>query len=160
MAISKTLDVNGARVTTSFDDPEMPLLYLLRNNLGLHGPRFGCGLAQCGACTVHIDGRATRSCVTPVSSFSDNNKIVTLEGLGTAEKPHPVQRAFIEEQAVQCGYCINGMIMQSAAFLVTNPRPNDADIKNALAANLCRCGTHARIVRAVKRAADLVQGRQ
>jgi nicotinate dehydrogenase subunit A len=160
MAISKTLDVNGARITTSFDDPEMPLLYLLRDNLGLHGPRFGCGLAQCGACTVHIDGQATRSCVTPMSSISDNNKIVTLEGLGTPEKPHPVQRAFIEEQAVQCGYCINGMIMQSAAFLVTNPRPTDGDIKNALAANLCRCGTHARIVRAVKRAADLVQGRQ
>jgi nicotinate dehydrogenase subunit A len=124
MAISKTLDVNGARITTSFDDPDMPLLYLLRDNLGVHGPRFGCGLAQCGACTVHIDGRAARSCVTAVSSISDNNKIVTLEGLGTPEKPHPVQRAFIEEQAVQCGYCINGMIMQSAAFLVTNPRPS------------------------------------
>jgi nicotinate dehydrogenase subunit A len=160
MAISKIVDVNGARISTSFDDPDMPLLYLLRNNLGLHGPRFGCGLAQCGACTVHIDGKAARSCVTPVSSITDNNKIVTLEGLGTPEKPHPVQRAFIEEQAVQCGYCINGMIMQSAAFLVTNPRPSDTDIKNALAANLCRCGTHARIVRAVKRAADLVQGRQ
>jgi len=160
MAISKTLDVNGARITTSLDDPDMPLLYLLRDNLGLHGPRFGCGLAQCGACTVHIDGKAARSCVTLVSSISDNKKIVTLEGLGTPEKPHPVQRAFIEEQVVQCGYCINGMIMQSAACLVTNPRPSDADIKNALAANLCRCGTHARIVRAVKRAADLVQGRQ
>ena len=160
MAISKTLDINGARITTSFDDPDMPLLYLLRDNLGLHGPRFGCGLAQCGACTVHIDGKAARSCVTAVSSISDNNKIVTLEGLGTPEKPHPVQRAFIEEQAVQCGYCINGMIMQSAAFLVTNPRPREVDIKNALAANLCRCGTHARIVRAVKRAADLVQGKQ
>jgi nicotinate dehydrogenase subunit A len=160
MAISKTLDVNGARITTSFDDPDMPLLYLLRDNLGLHGPRFGCGLAQCGACTVHIDGKAARSCVTSVSSISDNNKIVTLEGLGTPEKPHPVQLAFIEEQAVQCGYCINGMIMQSAVFLITNPRPSDADIKNALASNLCRCGTHARIVRAVKRAADLVQGRQ
>lgn len=160
MAISKTLDINGARITTSLDDPDMPLLYLLRDNLGLHGPRFGCGLSQCGACTVHIDGKAVRSCVRPVSSIDDNNKIVTLEGLGTPEKPHPVQRAFIEEQAVQCGYCINGMIMQSAAFLATNPRPSEADIKNALAANLCRCGTHARIVRAVKRAADLVQGRQ
>ena len=160
MAISKTLDINGARITTSFDDPDMPLLYLLRDNLGLHGPRFGCGLAQCGACTVHIDGKAARSCVTTLSSIGDNNKIVTLEGLGTPEKPHPVQRAFIEEQAVQCGYCINGMIMQSAAFLGSNPRPSDADIKYALAANLCRCGTHARIVRAVKRAADLVQGRQ
>jgi nicotinate dehydrogenase subunit A len=109
----------------------------------------------------HDNGeRATPLYVSSVSSISDNNKIVTLEGLGTPEKPHPVQRAFIEEQAVQCGYCINGMIMQSAAFLVTNPRPSDADIKKALAANLCRCGTHARIVRAVQRAADLVQGRQ
>jgi nicotinate dehydrogenase subunit A len=159
MAISKSLNVNSERITTTVDDPEMPLLYVLRNNLGLHGPRFGCGLAQCGACTVHIDGKAVRSCVTAVSSITDTNKIVTLEGLGTPENLHPVQRAFIEEQAVQCGYCINGMIMEAAAFLATNQKPSVADIKNALAGNLCRCGTHARIVRAVKHAADMAQGR-
>ncbi|MGA8654349.1 MAG: (2Fe-2S)-binding protein [Xanthobacteraceae bacterium] len=160
MAISKTLNVNGERITTAVDDPDMPLLYLLRGNLGLHGPRFGCGLAQCGACTVHVDGKAVRSCVLPLSSVDDGNKVVTLEGLGTPEKPHPVQRAFIQEQASQCGYCINGMIIEAAALLATNPKPSESDIKNALAANLCRCGTHVRIVRAVKRAADLVQGRQ
>jgi len=160
MAISKTVNVNGERITTAVDDPEMPLLYLLRGNLGLHGPRFGCGLAQCGACTVHVDGKAVRSCVTPLSSISEDNKVVTLEGLGTPENLHPLQRAFIQEQAAQCGYCINGMIMEAAAFLTTHPKPSEADVKNALAANLCRCGTHVRIVRAVKRAADVVQGRQ
>jgi nicotinate dehydrogenase subunit A len=160
MAISKTVNVNGERITTAIDDPEMPLLYLLRGNLGLHGPRFGCGLAQCGACTVHVDGKAVRSCVTPLSSIGEDNKVVTLEGLGTLENLHPLQRAFIQEQAAQCGYCINGMIMEAAAFLTTNPKPSEADIKTALAANLCRCGTHVRIVRAVKRAADVVQGRQ
>jgi nicotinate dehydrogenase subunit A len=159
MAISKSLNVNSERVTTTVDDPDMPLLYLLRDDLGLRGPRFGCGLAQCGACTVHIDGKAVRSCVTPISSLNHSNRIVTLEGLGTPDNPHPVQRAFIEEQAVQCGYCINGMIMESAAFLAANKTPSEADIKNALAANLCRCGTHARIIRAVKRAAELGQGR-
>ena len=153
MAISKTLNVNGERITTAVDDPDMPLLYLLRGNLGLHGPRYGCGLAQCGACTVHVDGKAVRSCVLPLSSVDDGNKVVTLEGLGTPEKPHPVQRAFIQEQASQCGYCINGMIMEAAALLATNPKPSESDIKNALAANLCRCGTYVRIVRAVKRAA-------
>jgi nicotinate dehydrogenase subunit A len=159
MAISKSLNVNSERVTTTVDDPDMPLLYLLRDDLGLRGPRFGCGLAQCGACTVHIDGKAVRSCVTPISSLNHSNRIVTLEGLGTPDNAHPVQRAFIEEQAVQCGYCINGMIMESAAFLAANKTPSEADIKNALAANLCRCGTHARIIRAVKRAAELGQGR-
>jgi nicotinate dehydrogenase subunit A len=152
MATQKRLNVNGKRVTVAIDDPEMPLLYALRDNLALHGPRFGCGLSQCGACTVHIDGKAERSCVTPLSSLSDKQKIVTLEGLGTTAKPHPVQRAFIEEQAAQCGYCINGMIMESAAFLAKNKKPSEAEIKQALANNLCRCGTHARIVRAVKRA--------
>ena len=154
MAISKKLNVNGKRVTITIDDPDMPLLYALRDNLALHGPRFGCGLAQCGACTVHVDGKAVRSCVTKLSTLSDKEKVVTLEGLGTAKKPHPVQRAFIEEQAAQCGYCINGMIMESAAFLAKNKNPSEADIKNALAKNLCRCGTHARIVRAVKRASS------
>jgi nicotinate dehydrogenase subunit A len=159
MAISKTLNVNSEQIATNLDDPDTPLLYVLRDNLGLHGPRFGCGLAQCGACTVHIDGKAVRSCVMPVSSVSDDNKIVTLEGLSAPENLHPLQRAFIEEQAVQCGYCINGMIMEAAAFLAGNRKPSEADIKNALAGNLCRCGTHARIVRAVKRAADMASRR-
>jgi nicotinate dehydrogenase subunit A len=139
-------------VSISYDDPQMPLLYALRDNLGLHGPRFGCGLGQCGACTVHIDGTAVRSCVTPIDTVTDKQKVVTLEGLGSPQKPHFVQKAFIDEQAAQCGYCINGMIMESAAFLAKNKKPSEADIKNALANNLCRCGTHARIVRAVKRA--------
>ena len=151
---NKSLNVNGRQVSIAFDDPEMPLLYALRDTLALKGPRFGCGLAQCGACTVHVDGNAVRSCVTPLSSIQAAQQVVTLEGLGTAEKPHPVQRAFIEEQAVQCGYCINGMIMESAAFLARNRKPSDAQIKQALANNLCRCGTHARIVRAVKRASE------
>jgi len=159
MAMSKTLNVNGGRITAMIDDPEMPLLYLLRDNLGLHGPRFGCGLAQCGACTVHIDGKAVRSCATAVSSITDANKVVTLEGLGTPDNLHPLQRAFIAEQALQCGYCINGMIMEAAAFLAKNQKPSAADIKNALAGNLCRCGSHARIVRAVQRAAEMGQGR-
>jgi len=152
MTLSKSLTVNGKKVSIRIDDPDMPLLYALRDNLELHGPRFGCGLAQCGACTVHVDGEAVRSCVTPLSSITDKQKIVTLEGLGTPEKPHPVQRAFIEEQAVQCGYCINGMIMESAAFLAKNKKPSEAQIKEALSNNLCRCGTHSRIVKAVKRA--------
>jgi nicotinate dehydrogenase subunit A len=149
---TKSLTVNGKRVSINYDDPQMPLLYVLRDNLGLHGPRFGCGLGQCGACTVHIDGTAVRSCVTPLSTVADKQKVVTLEGLGSPQKPHPVQKAFIDEQAAQCGYCINGMIMQSAAFLAKNKKPSESDIKEALASNLCRCGTHARIVRAVKRA--------
>jgi nicotinate dehydrogenase subunit A len=124
---------------------------VLRDHLGLHGPRFGCGLGQCGACTVHIDGNAVRSCVMPLSAV--RGKVVTLEGLGTEARPHPLQRAFIEEQAVQCGYCINGMIMQSAALLQRTPKPTDDQIRQELAANLCRCGTHLRILRAVKRAA-------
>jgi nicotinate dehydrogenase subunit A len=152
MAKTKSLTVNGKRVSINYEDPEMPLLYVLRDNLGLHGPRFGCGLGQCGACTVHIDSKAVRSCVTALSSLDAKAKVVTLEGLGSPEKPHPVQKAFIDEQAAQCGYCINGMIMQSAAFLATNKKPSDDEIKAALADNLCRCGTHARIVRAVKRA--------
>jgi nicotinate dehydrogenase subunit A len=149
---TKSLNVNGKRVSITIDDPDMPLLYALRDNLALKGPRFGCGLAQCGACTVHVDGTAVRSCVMPLSSIKPGQKVVTLEGLGTPQKPHPVQRAFIEEQAVQCGYCINGMIMESAAFLAKNRKPTETQIKQALANNLCRCGTHARIVRAVKRA--------
>ena len=125
MAISKTLNVNSELITATVDDPDVPLLYVLRDNLGLHGPRFGCGLAQCGACTVHVDGKAVRSCVMPLSSLGDGDKIVTLEGLGTLENLHPLQRAFIEEQAVQCGYCINGMIMEAAAFLTGNRNPSE-----------------------------------
>src|SRR5690349_11402820 len=147
-----TLHVNGRDQAVSLGDPDTPLLYVLRDNLRLHGPRFGCGLGQCGSCTVHLDGEAVRSCVTPVSAVKDR-KVVTLEGLGTVEQPHPVQKAFIEEQAAQCGYCINGMIMQSAAFLAKKKNPSETEIREALAQNLCRCGTHIRILRAVKRAA-------
>ena len=153
MAKPIALVVNGKSVKVSVDDPEMPLLYALRNDLGLHGPRFGCGLGQCGACTVLIDGKATRSCVTPIEKVA-GKKITTLEGLGTPAKPHRLQAAFIEAQAVQCGYCINGMIMQAAALLESNPKPTEADIRKALAENLCRCGTHVRIVAAVKRASE------
>jgi nicotinate dehydrogenase subunit A len=150
-AQSISLSVNGKTVRLTIEDPAMPLLYALRNDLGLHGPRFGCGLGQCGACTVHLDGAAIRSCVMPAVAAAGRT-VVTLEGLGTPEKPHPLQQAFIDEQAVQCGYCINGMIMQSAAFMSANKHPTEEQIKQALAYNLCRCGTHLRIVRAVKRA--------
>jgi nicotinate dehydrogenase subunit A len=146
------LNVNGKSVSVFVDDPDVPLLYVLRDNLGLHGPRFGCGLGQCGACTVHIDGVAVRSCVMPLSAV--RGKVITLEGLGSEARPHPLQRAFIEEQAVQCGYCINGMIMQSAALLTRTPKPTEKQIRQELAANLCRCGTHLRILRAVMRAAE------
>ena len=146
-----TLIVNGKTTDVEVDDPSMPLLYALRDGLALRGPRFGCGLAQCGACTVHIDGQAMRSCVYPVSSVG-KAKVTTLEGLGSSEHPHPLQQAFIDEQAVQCGYCINGMIMQAKALLDANPHPTEDEIKDALAGNLCRCGTHVRIVRAVQRA--------
>jgi nicotinate dehydrogenase subunit A len=146
-----TLNVNGAdrRIMIA---PDTPLLYVLRDNLGLHGPKFGCGLGECGACTVIVNGAATRSCLYPAAA-AKGAKVVTLEGLGTVAKPHPVQKAFIEEQAAQCGYCINGMIMVAAAFLDGKPHPSRADIIAALDANLCRCGTHMRIVRAVERAA-------
>ena len=147
------LIVNGKEVSVEAE-PSTPLLWVLRDHLDLTGTKYGCGMAQCGACTIHLDGEAVRSCVTPLSRITDKQKVVTLEGLGTVKKPHPVQRAFIEEQAAQCGYCINGMIMESAALLAKNKRPSEADIKKALANNLCRCGTHARIVRAVKRAAS------
>jgi len=155
MAVRRTLNVNGRSRTITVDDPEMPLLYALRDNLGLNGPLFGCGLAQCGACTVHVDGQPVRSCVHPLSNVSPGQQVVTIEGLGQRGRLHPVQRAFIEEQAVQCGYCINGMVMQSAALLARNRNPSDAQIKEALANNICRCGTHPRIVRAVKRAAGM-----
>ena len=151
MPQSYALRVNGATKNVSVE-PDTPLLYILRNDLELSGPRFGCGLAQCGACTVVVDGRTLRSCSTPVSAV-DGKGITTLEGLGSRERLHPLQKAFLEEQAAQCGYCTNGMIMSAKAFLDKNPKPTEAQIKKALAANLCRCGTHNRIVRAVQRAA-------
>jgi nicotinate dehydrogenase subunit A len=146
-----TLRVNGKRHTVAVD-PDTPLLYALRNKLGLTGPKFGCGLAQCGACTVTLDGRAIRSCVTPVSTVR-GKAVVTIEGLGDEHHPDRLQQAFIAEQAAQCGYCIPGMIMSAHALLASNPHPSDADIRSALEGNLCRCGTHLRILRAVKRAA-------
>lgn len=143
--------VNGTRRSVDVRDPEQPLLYALRNTIGLTGPKFGCGLGQCGACTVLLDKTPLRSCITPLSAVAGKS-ITTIEGLGTPEKPHPVQAAFIAEQAAQCGYCANGMVMTSAALLASNPKPSETEIKDALSANLCRCGTHVRIVRAVMRA--------
>jgi nicotinate dehydrogenase subunit A len=145
-----SLKVNGKTQVVDVD-PETPLLYVLRNDLQLNGPKFGCGLAQCGACTVILNGNAIRSCVTLVSAIQ-NQPVTTLEGLGSTKKMHKIQQAFVDEQAVQCGYCINGMIMTSKALLDKNPKPTDDQIKEALAGNLCRCGTHIRILRAVKRA--------
>jgi nicotinate dehydrogenase subunit A len=145
-----SLKVNGKTQVVD-TDPETPLLYVLRDDLKLNGAKFGCGLAQCGACTVIMDGNAIRSCVTPVKAAS-NHSVTTLEGLGSTKKLHPIQKAFIDEQALQCGYCINGMIMTAKALLDKNPKPTDNQIKEALAGNLCRCGTHTRILRAVKRA--------
>jgi nicotinate dehydrogenase subunit A len=148
-----TLNVNGREQTLEADDPQMPLLYALRDNLALHGPKFGCGLGQCGACTVIVDGNAVRSCQTPVAG-AQGKKITTLEGLGSPEQLHPVQAAFVAEQAAQCGYCSNGMIMSATALLAKTPRPTDTQIRDALAGNLCRCGTQVRVIAAVKRAAQ------
>jgi nicotinate dehydrogenase subunit A len=149
-----TLDVNGSAHTIDAD-PDMPLLYALRNDLGLNNPHFGCGLAQCGACTVHIDGQVVRSCVTPLSAVGAG-KVVTLAGLGTPEKPHPIQKAYVEEEVPQCGYCINGWIMTAAALLNRNKKPTDGEIKDALTGLKCRCGTHMGIMRAVKRASEMM----
>jgi nicotinate dehydrogenase subunit A len=149
-----SLNVNG-KIHAVEADGEMPLLYALRNDIGLNNPRFGCGLAQCGACTVHLDGQPVRSCVIPLSAVG-GGKIVTLEGLGTQEKPHPLQTAYVEEQVPQCGYCINGWIMTAAAFLRDKKEPSDADIRAALTGLKCRCGTHMSILRAVKRAAAML----
>jgi nicotinate dehydrogenase subunit A len=146
------LAVNGRSVSVDVD-PGTPLIFVLRNDLVLNGPKLGCGSGICGACTVHVDGRAVRSCQTPVSALGPNASIVTLEGLGTPERPHPLQTAFIAEQAVQCGYCTNGMIMQAAALLAATPRPSEAEIREQMNANLCRCGCQQRVVRAVQRAA-------
>jgi nicotinate dehydrogenase subunit A len=149
-----SLDVNG-KTHMIEADPDMPLLYALRNDLGLNNPQFGCGLAQCGACTVHIDGAPVRSCVTSVASAA-GAKIVTLSGLGTPENPHPLQKAYVEEEVPQCGYCINGWIMTAAAFLKEKKKPTDAEIRDALSGLKCRCGTHMGILRAVKRAAAMM----
>jgi nicotinate dehydrogenase subunit A len=149
-----TLNVNGKSHTVDAD-PDMPLLYALRNDVGLNNPHFGCGLAQCGACTVHLDGEAIRSCVMPLSAVKGKT-VTTLKGLGTPEKPHPLQTAFVEEQAPQCGYCINGWVMTAAAFLKKNPKANDAQLREALAGLKCRCGTHVSILRAIKRAQSMM----
>ena len=149
-----SLNVNGKSHVIDAD-PDMPLLYALRNDIGLNNPHFGCGLAQCGACAVHLNGQAIRSCVTPVSAVGDG-KVVTLAGLGTPEKPHPIQAAYVTEQVHQCGYCINGWVMTAAALLNSKKKPTDAEIKDALTGLKCRCGTHVSIMRAVKRAAEMM----
>ena len=149
------LNVNDEEVQLDVE-PETPLLYVLRNDLELNGPKFGCGLAQCGACTVLVDGNPVRSCVMPVASVAGRN-IVTLEGLGSRDEPHPLQAAFIKEQAMQCGYCTNSMVMTAAAFLEKNKNPTEEQIRSALRGNLCRCGAHGRIVRAISEAARSYQ---
>jgi nicotinate dehydrogenase subunit A len=151
MASTVEITVNGKRLRVEAA-ADTPLLYVLRNELGLNGPKFGCGLAQCGACTVHLGDDAIRSCVTPVSAVGAR-PVTTVEGLGTAERPHPLQQSFIDEQAAQCGYCINGMVMTAAALLKKTPHPREREIRSALEGNLCRCGTHLRILRAIRRAA-------
>lgn len=150
--INFMLDGKPAALTV---DPAMPLLYALRSELGVTAPKFGCGKAQCGACTVHLDGVPVRSCVAPVN-MAAGKRITTLAGLGTAQKPHPLQQAYIEEQVPQCGYCLSGWIMTAEAFLRKNPKPTDAQIRQAMTGIKCRCGTHMAILRAVKRAAQLM----
>jgi nicotinate dehydrogenase subunit A len=150
--MAMNLKVNGQSRRTNAK-PDTPLLYVLRNDLALNGAKFGCGLAQCGACTVLVNGKSVRSCQTPIESLA-NAEITTIEGLGTLDKPHALQKAFIEEQAAQCGYCTAGMIMAAKDLLDRKPRPTEQDVREALAHNLCRCGTHNRIVRAVLRAAQ------
>jgi nicotinate dehydrogenase subunit A len=152
-----TLRVNGSTRDVEVDDPATPLLYVLRNDLALTGTKFGCGLAQCGACTVHVDGQAIRSCSMPVSA-AVGRQVTTIEGLGSSERPDPVQAAFIAEQAPQCGYCTAGLVMTARAFLQQNRRPTEPEIKQALAWNLCRCGSHVRVIRAVMRAATTMGG--
>jgi nicotinate dehydrogenase subunit A len=154
MALS--LKVNGREHALQVP-PQSPLLAVLRNDLQLNGPKYGCGLGECGACTVLVDGVAARSCVIPAGGV-EGREIVTLEGLGTRDAPHPVQQAFIDEQAAQCGYCLNGMVMMAAALLAREPQPSDERIVQELSCNLCRCGTHLEILRAVRRAAQLMQG--
>jgi nicotinate dehydrogenase subunit A len=150
MAGSITFSLNGKSQTIAVA-PETPLLYVLRNDLELNGAKFGCGLAQCGACTVIVDGAAIRSCITPVGDVA-GREVTTIEGLGTADNPHPLQKAFIKLQAAQCGYCINGMVMSAKALLDQSPHASNAEVREALAGNLCRCGTHTRILRAITQA--------
>jgi nicotinate dehydrogenase subunit A len=147
-----SLKVNGKSRAVEAD-PSTPLLYVLRDNLELHGPRFGCGLGQCGACTVLMDGNSVRSCMIPASS-AQNKNIVTLEGLGSVAHPHAIQAAFVEEQAAQCGFCMNGMVMGAKALLDKNPHPTVAEIKKSLNSYICRCGTHLRVIRAIQRVAN------
>ena len=147
-----TLNVNGRSHTVDVD-PATPLLYVLSDDLGLNGPKFGCGLGQCGSCTAIVGGRAVRTCSTPVSSVG-NADVVTLEGLGTTGQPHPLQKAFIDEQAAQCGFCVNGVILSAKALLDRNPKASDADIQQALSGVLCRCFTHQRMLTAIRRYAD------
>ncbi len=148
-----TLKVNGASHTLDLD-PSTPLLYALSDDLGLRGPKFGCGLGQCGSCTVIVKGQAVRSCITPVEAVA-GDEITTLEGLGTVDKPHPIQQAFIDEQAAQCGFCLNAVIMTAKAFMDKNPKANDEQIERAMSNVLCRCFTHVRMLRAIKRYAQL-----
>ena len=152
MTKSISLRLNGKTHTVEVE-PDTPLLYVLRNDLQQNGPKYGCGLGQCGACTVLIGGNAARSCVVTVESAKGAD-ITTLDGLGSPDKPHPVQKAFIEEQAAQCGYCLNGMVMQATAFLARKPNPTEAEIRDAMAGNLCRCGAHVEIMAAIRRAAS------
>jgi nicotinate dehydrogenase subunit A len=154
MAQKFSLNVNGKTHTVEAD-PDMPLLYALRDDLGMNNPQFGCGLAQCGACTVHMDGNAVRSCATPISAVGEA-KVTTMSGLGTPEKPHPLQAAYVEEEVIQCGYCINGWMMTGSAFLNQTKNPSEAQIKEALTGLKCRCGTHMSIMRAMKRAASMM----
>ncbi len=150
------LNVNGSDVELEVER-DTPLLYVLRNDLGLNSPKFGCGLAQCGSCTVLINGQPMRSCITTVASVV-GREVVTLEGLGSRDAPHPLQTAFIESQAMQCGYCANGIMMSAAALLQKNPNPSEQQIQSALDGNLCRCGTHSRIVAAISKAAESYEG--
>jgi nicotinate dehydrogenase subunit A len=150
--MSIKLNVNGHDRELDGVSPDTPLLYVLRNDLALNGARYGCGAAQCGACQIMLDDRAVASCITPVSA-AENARVTTVEGLGTAEAPHALQRAFIEEQAAQCGYCTGGMLISAAALLRRNPRPDDAQIRAALNGNLCRCGSQPRVLRAIRKVA-------
>ena len=153
MAQQLTLQVDGRARSIEVDDSDMPLLYALRDELGLNNPRFGCGLGQCGACTVHVEGRSVRSCITPVTAVA-GKKITTLAGLGTPEQPHAIQKAWLEEQVNQCAYCINGWVMTAVELIERNPHPTEGEIKAAFADLICRCGTHGAALRAVKRAAQ------
>ncbi len=157
MAKSYSISVDEVNRTLEVDDPNMPLLYVLRDELGMNNPRFGCGLGQCGACTVHIDGQPTRSCVTPLSAIS-SSKITTLAGIGSANAPHPLQSAWIVEEASQCGYCLNGFLMTGVALLKSSPSPTEMEIKTAVENIKCRCGTHLAVVRAIKRASQMMVG--